>query len=315
MNSNLSLIVVCLILGHLLRRTKRFPDNAPKAFSGYVIHVALPALIMTRIPDLLNSTDWGVDCLIPIAMPWIVFLGSATLFAWLGERKQWPRATTGAILLGAGLGNTSFVGIPIVEAYLGSRAVPIALLIDQVGTYLVLSSLGIAYASLYSPRHAHVEPSWAWIARRIGTFPPLVSLCLATAMWALEVRPPGTLPAVLERLGATLVPLALVSVGFQLNISRTVLRDKWTMLTMGLSYKLIYAPFLCLALFHFVVRSNTLGTHVTILESAMAPQFAAAVVAEEFDLDSELTSLMLGVGIPLSLVTVFLWESVLLSLR
>jgi predicted permease len=48
---------------------------------------------------------------------------------------------------------------------------------------------------------------------------------------------------------------------------------------------------------------------VTILESAMAPMIMAAVVADEFDLDRQLANLMVGVGIPLSLVTVPLWNA------
>ncbi len=49
-------------------------------------------------------------------------------------------------------------------------------------------------------------------------------------------------------------------------------------------------------------------THVTVIESAMATMITAAVVANEFNLDNELTNLMVGIGIPLSLATVPLWK-------
>jgi predicted permease len=40
----------------------------------------------------------------------------------------------------------------------------------------------------------------------------------------------------------------------------------------------------------------------------MASMITSAVVATEFNLDTEMANLMVGIGIPLSLVTVPLWN-------
>ena len=48
-------------------------------------------------------------------------------------------------------------------------------------------------------------------------------------------------------------------------------------------------------------------TQVTIFEVAMAPQIGAAIVAMEHKLDPPLVTLMVGIGIPLSFLTVPLW--------
>ena len=63
-----------------------------------------------------------------------------------------------------GLGNTSFVGLPMIETYYGSAYLPIGILIDQLGTYLVLSTLGIAVACVYSESQASPRE----VARRIA---------------------------------------------------------------------------------------------------------------------------------------------------
>jgi hypothetical protein len=44
-----------------------------------------------------------------------------------------------------------------------------------------------------------------------------------------------------------------------------------------------------------------------IFEAAMGPMIGAAVVANHYKLDSAITSLMVGIGIPLSLVAAPLW--------
>ena len=81
-----------------------------------------------------------------------------------------------------------------------------------------------------------------------------------------------------------------------------------TPLTLGLLAKLILMPILFMLLYQIVFRSHTFATRITILESAMAPMITAAVVAEEFKLDSEIANLMVGLGIPLSLLSVYLWN-------
>jgi predicted permease len=52
-------------------------------------------------------------------------------------------------------------------------------------------------------------------------------------------------------------------------------------------------------------------TRITIFEAAMAPQIGAAIVAMEHKLDPPLVTLMVGIGIPLSFLTLPLWWYVL----
>jgi predicted permease len=46
---------------------------------------------------------------------------------------------------------------------------------------------------------------------------------------------------------------------------------------------------------------------VTVFEAAMAPMIGASIVAMDHDLDPPLLTLMLGVGIPLSFLTLPIW--------
>jgi predicted permease len=46
---------------------------------------------------------------------------------------------------------------------------------------------------------------------------------------------------------------------------------------------------------------------VTIFEAAMAPMITAGIIAVDHDLDPPLVSLLLGVGIPLSFLTLAGW--------
>jgi malate permease and related proteins len=116
---------------------------------------------------------------------------------------------------------------------------------------------------------------------------------------------PMWLGELLKRLGTTLVPIALVSVGYQLQLSHV--RGKAFALTVGLVFKLAVAPALILLLFAGALRAEWQVLSVTVFEAAMGPMIGASIVAMEHDLDPPLVTLMVGVGIPLSFLTLPVW--------
>jgi malate permease and related proteins len=108
------------------------------------------------------------------------------------------------------------------------------------------------------------------------------------------------------RLGDTLAPLALVSVGLQLRFDQT--RGLKTALATGLGFKLLLAPAV-LAFFYFSILGTTEEvTRVTLFEAAMGPQIGGAIVAVQHGLNPPLVSLMVGVGVFLSFFTLPLWS-------
>ncbi len=50
---------------------------------------------------------------------------------------------------------------------------------------------------------------------------------------------------------------------------------------------------------------------VTIFEAAMPPQIGAAIMAMDHKLDPSLVALMVGLGIPLSFLTLVAWSKIL----
>ncbi|WP_228124985.1 AEC family transporter [Candidatus Methylospira mobilis] len=112
--NNLILLLLCFIAGILLRLTRRMPDNDPVTLNSFIIHVSLPALTLLYLHDLKLTEDVALMA----AMAWVVF-GLAVGFFWLiGRWLALPRATLGALMLTAGLGNTAFFGLPMVGGFL-----------------------------------------------------------------------------------------------------------------------------------------------------------------------------------------------------
>ncbi|NOK14909.1 AEC family transporter [Corallococcus exercitus] len=289
MGQVIGLLGVCLVLGVLARASGRFPGGTAPAFNAFILNVSLPALVLRA----MHRLEFAPGLMVAAVAPWLLFGGAVLFLRLLGPRLGLSRDSVTALILTAGLGNTAFVGLPMATALLGPASVPVAVVADQLGSFMVLATL----ATLTAARaHAQAAVSARGLVRKVLVFPPFQALVVA-----LVLRPfafPDWLEAVLQRLGDLLTPLALFIVGFQLRLQG--LRPRVPALVLGLSYKLVLAPLAVLGLLTFVPGLALGVRQATVLQIAMAPMVTAAILAAEHELDPELAVLMVGVGIPLS---------------
>lgn len=260
-----------------------------------MINVALPAAALRDVHGVTVDADW----LLAGLSPWLGVLLAVALLVPLARRLHWTRQRTGALLLVAGWGNTSFVGLPMVAAYAGSQWLGLVLFIDLFGSYLSLSILGIAIATLC----AKERYSAGRVLLRIVTFPPLIAIVLALAV--NDQARPAWLDGILENLAATLTPLALAAVGYAIRIDR--LKGRLAPLGVALGFRLAIAPAALLALFAVMGVLADPASRVTVLEMAMPPMLGASIIAIDHELEPDLVALVIGIGIPLSMLTAPLW--------
>ena len=144
--NNYVLLAACILFGVLLRRSGRLPANAAASLNGFVVHTSLPALTLTYVHGL----NLNAKLILPALMAWVMFALGCGFFWLAGRALGFSKATTGGLMLTGGLANTSFIGLPMIETFYGPQYLGLGILIDQLGSYFVLSTLGILVASLYS---------------------------------------------------------------------------------------------------------------------------------------------------------------------
>jgi predicted permease len=299
---NIALLVFCFVLGIVLRQSGRLPENTPAALNGFIIHISLPSVVVLYVHGLRIDAS----LIYSVLTPWILFAVGLLVFVTASKLARWSPQTTGGLILSGSLANTSFLGLPMIETFYGVSFLGVGILIDQLGTYMVLSTLGIIVAVMYSASPS-TSVSVASVLRKVVKFTPFQALLLALVLRPIEF--PAGLDELLGRLGSTLAPIALVSVGYQLRLGD--LKGRISALSLGLLFKLVFGPVLIAFVLIKVLGSNGPVTQVTIFEAAMAPQIGAAIVAMEHELDPPLVTLMVGIGIPLSFLTLPLWWYVL----
>ena len=291
------------------------PVGGHRVLNAFVLHVSMPALVLVKMHALLRGEGLvhsAAEMILPASMAWVQF-GLAIVFGWLVSRAlHLNRATTGAWILMTGLGNTSFVGFPILDSLYGPPGVEVGVLVDQPGTFLVFATLGLITAGYFSGREGSLARHLSQTLRKTLSFPPTIAMILSVILVPVSFSPSWI--RTLDAVSASLIPAALVSVGAQLSWDRAALRRCVPALASGLGFKLILSPVMMTLLYAVILGQKSFASQITIVESAMAPMISAAILVEDAELDSELAGLMLGLGILLSFVTVPLWAQKVIPL-
>ncbi|KPK00445.1 MAG: hypothetical protein AMJ60_01245 [Desulfobacterales bacterium SG8_35] len=288
---NLIIILFLLLLGMSLKRLGIFPQYASQSLNLFIIYVSLPALILLQVPRLTFSKD----LLIPVLLPWAMLVVSALLIMTASRIFRWQRPTTGALLLMVPLGNTSFFGIPMVKAFWGTDAISYAVLYDQFGSFLALSTYGSIILATYSGSE---KPTPAAILKRIFLFPPFIALMLG--LLSISAPYPDVLEAVLENIAASLVPVVMVAIGLQIKLKLPP--GSWIPFGAGLAVKLVVAPLIATGIC-LLFKQYTLAAKVSVFEAGMPPMVTAGALALVAGLAPELTAALVGLGLLVSFLT------------
>ena len=290
-----ALMLLLLGLGMLFARLRVFASNAPETLNKVVLYLCLPAAVLLYVPRL----QFQLHLLGLVLTPWLLMLATLALVALGGRLLRLDRARQGVLLLCVALGNTSFIGYPMVRALLGEDALPYAVVYDQFGTFVLLSTFGLYVLARYG---GDAPPTAREIGLRILKFPPVWALLVGLTL--MPEQPPAWIGGALQKLADALLPLVMLAVG--LTIQLKLPRDEVKPLAVGLLLRLLVMPALALPLsLAFGMSGEMLQANV--LESAMPTMITAAALAISHQLAPRLAAALVGYGILLSLATLPMW--------
>lgn len=288
--ANFILIGLFVLLGVLFRRLKTFPDDTAQVLNMFALYVSLPAVILLKVPEITFSGQTVVAAIVP----WCMLLLSAAIVLMLSKHCNWSRPTTGVLMLVVPLGNTSFMGVPMVNAFFGEAGIPHLILYDQIGTMLIFATYGSVVLSIYSGEKSGAQT----MVRRALLFPP--TLALVAGLLLRDWPYPQALIDALQNLAGALTPLVMTAIGFQmtLRLRPTTLGPLGT----GLAIKLIIAPLVAL-LGCYLFGLDSMAADVAIFEAGMPPMVTACALAAAAGMGVELAIALAGLGIVLSFVS------------
>lgn len=300
--TNFLIIGICICAGMLIRRLNFLPADAHKGINAWLLYLAMPAVSFKYLPHI----QWSMHLLFPILAPVLVWVGSLLYFRFYSASANLSKPTSAGLTLVGGIGNTSFLGFPMVAAFFDEKDIAIAVICDQIG-FILLTTVGVALA--INASHAG-RPSPGIFFKKILSFPAFWSCTIAlTLPRYIDI---SVLDPLFNRLSDTVAPLALFSIGLQLNFKGY--KDQLKHITVALLYKLIIAP-AALTLIALAFHLRGIITQVTIFEMAMPPLMSASIISSEYKLNPTLANLVIGIGLIISFATITIWWFVLQLLK
>lgn len=307
MNSLMAILPIFIIIlaGYALRALHVVKPSWVSALNGFVYYVALPALIIQsfaaiRLTDSIISSsllaNLGVVVLIAIVLAISLKLSK------LSSKLQ------ATIFLTVLVGNTVYLGIPVVTASLPEASLTIVAAIGavQLVTAMIISLIAIEWLFLKSRNNARLTIS-------LVQNPLIISLAIGLILSFLKLPTlaDSLLTPALKVLAATASPLALFTLGAFLH-GHTKPKRIGLLLSTSAG-KLIITPLIFLYALPLLGVTQLVNLHTSIILAAMPTAVTAFVLAETYKLDQEFAAGAMVTTTILSLITLPIIISLLAS--
>jgi len=302
--SNFVVIFLCLLFGYLFRYFKLIKKGGHLAINTWVIYVGLPSIALKYIPQI----QWSMDYMYTALLPFLGFGVSYLFFKGLNRWFKFSKRTLYTLIIVAGLSNTSFIGFPLVSTYYGEEFLKVAIVSDQI-TFFTLSLFGVLLAAGSRNIFDDNNTKYFFILKRLFTFPPFIA-CLV-ALLLKDYLKYEVMNEVFTSFASTVSPMALFSIGLQLNFKR--ISYELNALYVGILVKLLLIPSIALLLF-YLLDLNGDFFRVSVFEMSMPCLVASSIIIEKFGLNVKFANTLIGFSIIIGLMLSYLWYSVINTL-
>ncbi|MCT4553190.1 MAG: AEC family transporter [Pelagimonas sp.] len=284
-------------LGYGAARTRFFSQEASAALTKFVFYFALSAMLFRFSASLsLGEIFDG-----PLAAAYLFGTGSVYLIGLAVARAR--RQDTGTAAIEAqcvAIGNTGFLGVPMLTLLLGPEAIGPIILILAIDLIVFSSLLTIVVSA------SRGQGQGAWVAmgkalRGLLENPMVVSIALGLLVSASGQRLPGPVDEFLSTLGAAATPGALFAIGASLAGKSAERLEVAAWLSFG---KLVLHPAL-VALGAFVLFApSTYGAGVAVSAAALPVAGNVYILAQHYGIAPHRVSASILISTVISVVTV-----------
>jgi len=207
--SGFALIGIIVLVGWVVRRFVRLPENAETVLSRIVYTVMTPCLLFTGVA----AADAGALLSEPLIVSATAAVLCFGLQALISRGRDRSTRIVGA--LAAGYTNANYIGIPVATYVLGDAAlvVPIVLLQLLIITPVALSLLEVAATGAASVRST--------VTASVRN-PLIVAVLLGLIFSVTGLRLPAVLAQPIATIGSAAVPAVLIAFGMSLSGRRVL---------------------------------------------------------------------------------------------
>jgi predicted permease len=281
----------------------KLPYQVPLLLGKFLFWLGVPISII----GFMRRADLSGNLYLAPVVAWVaILLGWGCSRLWITLQKTpWPRPTQGSFSLASMLGNTGYIGYPVVLLLpqLGLDVFGWALFYDALGTLLGSYGLGAVVASEFGNRPRLAErPQWlGWLLEVLRN--PII-LAFGAGLLLKLVWLPAWADASLYAIAWGVVMLSLVLMGMRIQQITSWHHLQSAFVVIGI--KMLILP-LVVGLGLTALGVDGPPRLIMILQAGMPCAFSNLVLAEAYELDRDLSVTCVGLSSIILVLTLPLW--------
>lgn len=262
-------IFFLILLGYGAIRLHLLPKEALPALSKFVLYLALPAVMVTKISALDLAAVVNVPYMFVYAVAGLVAFSATLLIARNVLKEQWSTSAVSA--MGGMMPNSAFIGFPVLLQFSDTapaQAFAMALVVENI----LFLPLGLIFVeSVYGHSDGAGKQVLIKVAKRVATNPIILAVFSGVIMSMLGLHFPSFIGGGLDLLAQAAAPAALIVIGGSL-VGVSIKGDK-VRIALVTSMKLVLFPAVTLLLLQFF---PTMPYHlkVGVLVFSTVPMFS-----------------------------------------
>lgn len=293
--TQMTVLFLIMALGYIIFKIKLVDENFTKKFSGLVIKVTMPAMVLSSVLDLTERQELS-DVLMALGIAFALFFILLPIVGLiLAKLFRVKRNSTGLYVFMATFSNVGFMGFPVISALVGDIGLFYAAIYNLVFN-LAVFTLGVWLMSKDSNDKSGFDI-------KLLLSPGVIISLLAIFVYFADIKPPVLISDTIRSVGSITSPSAMLIIGCTLAKMdiKTVFSDwkiyPWT------AIKQLVIPILLWIPLSAIIKSEILLT-VTFILFAMPVANNAVLFANTYDGDSELAARSVFLTTLFSLLTV-----------
>ncbi len=286
-----------IALGYLLARLH--PQLTTRSITETIIYIFIPALLLR---SLLNNPIQLDEIALTVLSAFIIMLFNFAIALILSNWLKLEKASKNSFIMTSFLGNTGFLGLPVIGFLYGDKGIEIA-------TFYILANTILAY-TLGIFLAAQGKYDWQQSIKQVIKLPLVYTIIIGVGLNLSGIKLPATILKTLSTIGGATIPLSLVLLGMELTHIHTCY--KWRVVSWSSALKLLLAPLIAL-LVVFIFKIEGLVAGVIIIESAMPSAVNTVILTSKFDCEPIQTASSVLISTVISVFTLGLWVKIILG--
>lgn len=298
-------VFILIALGYALRRLNVIKSNWINILNSFVFYISLPALIISNLSEV--SKELLSPLLSIVTYNFAIVLISAVVLLLLLTFIPISKKLKAAVFISTIMGNTVYLGIPLVQNILSpSASEALVGIISIAGVTQLITGMLLALIALefvYGKTR-----NWKVVAMHLIKNPLVISAIVGLGLSFISLPTMYTqiLQNPISMLAATASPLALITIGgFLYGHKKFIYKE---LAALASTLKLIGMPLLAWVIYQSFNLPKVTGSSA-ILMSAMPVAVTAFIIAEKYELDSRFVAIVMLVTTITSFATINLIAS------